>query len=203
MTISPVDDDGVGKRYVEAVLDNAGGDENVVLMVHESQHDALQLGLGELSVTNNDAGLRHELADFRGKFVDGFDAVVDEVSLAAAFQFHLDGGAHELLVELGDDGLDGHPALGRGSVSVIFLKPMNRHMSRARNGRGGHRQDVDLRAHLLKTFFMANAEALLLVNHQQPEILELEVLGQHTMSSDEDVDLAGGSFLEDLFLLLR
>ena len=172
-------------------------------MVHESQHDALQLGLGELSVTNNDAGLRHELADFRGKFVDGFDAVVDEVSLAAAFQFHLDGGAHELLVELGDDGLDGHPVLGRRLDYAHIPKPDERHMKRARDGRGGHRQDVDLRAHLLKTFFMANAEALLLVNHQQPEVLELEVLGQHTMSSDEDVDLACGSFLEDLFLLLR
>ena len=36
-----------------------------------------------------------------------------EVRLAAAFKLHLDGRAHELLVELGNDGLDGHAVLGR------------------------------------------------------------------------------------------
>ena len=51
---------------------------------------------------------------FAGEFVDGFDAVVDEVDLAAALELHLDGGADELFVELGDDGLDGHAVFGRG-----------------------------------------------------------------------------------------
>ena len=54
-----------------------------------------------------------QLADFCGEFVDGFDAVVDEVGLAAAFELHLDGGADEFFVELGDDGLDGHAVFGR------------------------------------------------------------------------------------------
>ena len=68
----------------------------------------LQLVLAHLAVADDDAGGGNEFLDLGGDFVDGLDAVVDEVDLAAALQLHLDGGADQLLVELGDDGLDGH-----------------------------------------------------------------------------------------------
>ena len=115
VAVGAVDDDGVGERDVEAVFDDGGGDQDVVLVVHEGEHDAFELGFGELAVADDDAGGGDELADLGGELVDGFDAVVDEVDLASAFELHLDGGADELLVELGDDGLDGHAVFGRGS----------------------------------------------------------------------------------------
>ena len=64
-------------------------------------------------MADDDAALRNELLDACRELVDGFDAVVDEVDLAAALEFELDGGADELLVELGDDGLDRHAVFGR------------------------------------------------------------------------------------------
>ena len=55
VAIGAVDEDGVGQRDVEAVLDDGGGDQHVVLVVHEGEHDALQLGFGELAVADGDA----------------------------------------------------------------------------------------------------------------------------------------------------
>ncbi len=87
---------------------------DIVLVVHEGEHDAFEFGFGKLAVADDDAGLRDQFADLGCEVVDGFDAVVDEVDLAAAFEFHLDCGADEFFVELGDDGLDGHAVFGWG-----------------------------------------------------------------------------------------
>ncbi len=58
-------------------------------------------------------------------------------------------------------------------------------------------------AHLLEAFFVADAEALLFVDDEQAEVLELEVFGEDAVGADEDVDLALFGFFEDDFLLLR
>ncbi len=49
-----------------------------------------------------------------------------------------------------------------------------------------------LLAHLLDALLVRDAEALLLVDDEQPEILELHVLRQQAVRADDDVDLAGG-----------
>ena len=48
---------------------------------------------------------------------------------------------------------------------------------------------------------MHDAEALLLVDDEQPEIAELHVLGQEAVRADDDLHLAGGEILERLLLL--
>ena len=48
---------------------------------------------------------------------------------------------------------------------------------------------------------MRHAEALLLVDHEEPEIAELDVLGEQAMRADDDVDLAFAQVLERLGLL--
>ena len=178
MAVGAVDDDGVGERDVEAVLDDGGGDEDVVLVIHEGEHDAFELGLRQLAVADDDAGGGDLLADHGGELVDGFDAVVDEVDLAAALEFHLDGGADELFIELGDDGLDGHAVLGRGLDDGHVAQAHQGHVQGARDGRGGHGEHVDGGAHLLQAFLVADAEALLFVDDEEAEILELEGLSR-------------------------
>ncbi len=49
---------------------------------------------------------------------------------------------------------------------------------------------------------MADAEALLFVDDQETEILELQILGQDGVGADENVDLAGFGFFEDKFFFL-
>ena len=64
-----------------------------------------------------------------------------------------------------------------------------------------HRQHVDLLAQLLDPLLVRDAEALLLVDDEQPEVAELDVLRQQPVRADDDVDLAGGEIVERLLLL--
>ena len=163
----------------------------------------LQLGLAHLSVADNDAALRHQLLDLRRELVDGFDAVVDEVDLAAALQLQLDRRADQLLVELGHHRLDGHAVLGRRLDHAHIAQANERHMQCARDRRGRHGEHVDLLAKLLQPFFVAHTETLFFIDHQQAEVLELQVLREQAMRADQDVDLSGLEFFQDQLLLLR
>jgi hypothetical protein len=49
-------------------------------------------------------------------------------------------------------------------------------VQRARDGRGGHGEHIDLLAELLQSLLVADAEALLLIDHQQAEVLEFQIL---------------------------
>ena len=186
---------------VEAVFDDGGGDEDVVLVMHEGEHDFFEVVLAHLAVADDDAGGGDELLDLCGDFVDGLDAVVDEVDLAAALELDFDGGADELLVELGDDGLDGHAIAGRRFDHAHVAQADERHVQRARDGRGGHGEDVDFAAHLLEAFFVADAEALLFVDDEEAEVVELDVFREQAVRADEDVDAAVLDLLEDELLL--
>ena len=67
--------------------------------------------------------------------------------------------------------------------------PADGHVQRARDRRGGQRQHVELRPQLLQPLLLHDAEALLLVDDEQPEALEPDVLLQQPVSADDDVDL--------------
>ena len=45
-------------------------------------------------------------------------------------------------------------------------------------------------AHLFEAFFVADAEALLFVDDEEAEVLELQVFREDAVGADEDVDLA-------------
>ena len=147
--------------------------------------------------------LRNEFLQLGGDFPDALDAVVDEVDLAAAFEFLLDGGLDELVVPAGDDGLNRHAIFGRSLDHAHVAQADQRHVQRARDGRGRHGEHVDLLAHLLDAFFVAHAEALFFVDDEQAEVGELQVFREEAVRADEDVDFAGFGFLQNFFLLLR
>ena len=153
-------------------------------------------------MAHDDARLGHQFAHLGRDLVDGLHAVVDEVDLAAAFQFLLDGGADQLVVPGGDDRLDGHAILGRRFDHAHIAQADQRHVQRARNRRGRHGEHVDLLAQLLQALFVAHAEALLFIDDQQAEVGELDVLREQAMGADQDVDLAGLDLLHDFLLLL-
>ena len=93
VALGAVDEDGIGERDVETVLDDRGGDEHIELVAHEGEHDFFQVVLAHLAVRHGDTRRGHKLLNARGDFVDGFDAIVHEEHLAAALQLHLDGRA--------------------------------------------------------------------------------------------------------------
>src|SRR5580658_1000381 len=203
VALSAIDDDGVGEGNVEAVFNDGGGDKHVKLMAHEGEHDFLKLVLAHLAVSGGDARAGDELLDARSDFVDGFDAIVDEEDLTAALQFNFNGGADDFFVVFGDDGLNGHAVFGRSFDDAHVAQTDERHVERARNGRGTHGENVDFFAELLEALLVAHAEALLFIDDEQAEILELDVFREQAMGADEDIDAAAGDALDDVFLFFR
>ena len=201
--VGAVDQDRVAERDVEAVLDDGGGDEDVGFVMHEAEHHFFEFGLAHLAVADHDVCLRNQFLQLGGDLPDALDAVVDEVDLAAAFEFLLDRGLDEFVVPAGDDGLNRHAVFGRSLDDAHVAQADQRHVQRARDGRGRHGEDVDLLAHLLDAFFVAHAEALFFVDDEQAEVGELQVFREDAVGADEDVDFAGFRFLQNFFLLLR
>ena len=170
--------------------------------MHKLQHHFFEFTFRHLTVADCDSCRRNERLNFGGDFPDCVDAVMDEIDLAPALEFLLNGGLDQLLVPTGYDGLD-RQTIFRGRFDHAHVAQADeRHVQSARDGRGRHSENVHLLAHLLDALFVADAEALLLVDDEQAEIGEFDVFGKDTVRSDEDVDLAGFGFLQDFFLLL-
>ena len=116
---------------------------------------------------------------------------MQEVHLAAALQFAQYRLAHEALGLLAHEGLDCQSALGRGGDHREVANALERQGQRARNRRGRQRQHVDFGAQRLQPLFLPYAEAVLLVDDDEPEALELHVLSEQLVRADHDVDRAG------------
>ena len=76
-------------------------------------------------------------------------------------------------------------------------------MQRARDGRSGERKHVDVFADILDRLLMLHAEALLLVDNEQAQILELDLLAQQPVRADDQIDLARLQLPHDFGLFLR
>ncbi len=74
-------------------------------------------------------------------------------------------------------------------------------MERARDRRRGHREHVDRGPPLLQLFLLRHAEALLFVHDEESEIAEREILRQHAVRRDQDVDAPLRDLRHDLLLL--
>src|SRR5438874_12522515 len=74
-------------------------------------------------------------------------------------------------------------------------------MKRARNRRGGHGQNIDGLPQAFEPFLVLDAEALLLVDNDQSQVLEMHVGAYNAVGADDDVDAALPQPLDNLFLL--
>ena len=158
--------------------------------------------LVELAVGDLEAHARAQAAQALGGLVDRLDAVVQEERLAAALLLAHERLLDELLVVLADVGLDRAAALGRRLDDRDVAQPGQRHLQRARDRRRAHRDDVDLELELAQQLLLLDAEALLLVDDDQPEVLAAHVAAEQAVGADEDVDLALVEGRDDLLLLL-
>ena len=127
-------------------------------------------------MTDSDPSMGHQLLNLGGNFVNGLYPVVHEVDLPATLQFKFQSRTNQLLVKSGHHRLNGHAIFGRRLDDAHIAQAHKGHMQGARNGRGRHRQHIDFAAHLLQALFVAHPEALLLIHHQQAEIMELQIL---------------------------
>ncbi len=128
---------------------------------------------------------------------------MDEVDLAVAVQLAQDRLAHQRLVELAHEGLDRQALLGRRVDGAQVAHAGQAHVQGARDRRGGERQHVHLGAQLLDALLVRHAEALLLVDDQQAQVLERHILAQQAMRADHQVDAAVRQARQNAILLRR
>ncbi len=183
-------DQRVRARDVEAGLDDRRAHEHVGAAAEELEHHVLELALRHLPVRHEHARLRHQRPHALGGLVDRLHAVVEEERLPAAGQLALDRLLHEVLVVVAHVGLHRPPALRRRLDDRDVAQARERHLERPRDRRGRQREHVDLQAQLAHQLLLLHAEALLLVDDEQPELLGPHVAREQPVRADEDVDLA-------------
>ena len=198
-----VDDDGVGIRDVDAVLHDGGGEQNVVVVVHEAHDDALHLLGLHLSVADGDACVGHILLNVQGNLRQVRYAVVDEENLSVTAHFEVDSlGYLRPCVVLDNLRLDGIAVGGWSLNDAHVAGPHQRELEGARNGRGTHGERVDIDFHFAQFLLHGHAELLLLVHDEQSQVAELHGLADEFVCADDDVYLAGFEVGENLFRLL-
>ena len=153
-------------------------------------------------MTDGDPRARHEPADPSCCCLDGLDPIVDVEDLTAPIELAVDGVAHQPVIVLRDSRLDGEPCLGRRLDDGKIADPNKREVQRPRNGRRGECQHVHLAPHVLDALLVRHPKALLLVDHQQSEVGEVDVLAQDPVGPDQDVHAPVRNALEDLLLAL-
>ena len=162
----------------------------------EIEHHLFEFALRHLAVREADARFGHEFTQIERHALDVVDFVVQEINLAAARQFALDGLAQQRAVPLHHEGLHREAMRRRRADDGKLAQPRHRHVERARDRRRGEREQVHFGAHRLQALLLAHAEALLLVDDDEADVLELDVLLQQPVRADDDVDLALGEFLQ-------
>ena len=190
-TVGAVDDDRVGVGDVEAALDDGRREQDVGVAVDESCHHLLERAAGHLAVADDEPRLGHELADAIGHRLDRRHAVVQKEHLPAPVELSLDGVAEGRLVELDDGGLDRQPVLRRRLDGAHVARACERHVQRARDRRRGQREHVHRLPQHLEFLLVQHAEALLLVDDHQAEILEADIGLDELVRADDDVHRAG------------
>ena len=187
-----VDDDGVDAWHVDAALDDGGGEEHVVVVGGEVDDGLLEALGGHLPVGHGDACVGHQAVYHGLELVEALDAVVYDEYLAVAGHLEVDGLAHEVVVERGDGGEDG-VAVGRRGIDIGEVAGAHeRELQCARYGGGAHGEGVEVDAQLLELLFDGDAEFLLLVDYEQPEVFESDGLADELVGADDDVYLALG-----------
>ena len=159
-------------------LDDRRAHQHVEATLPEVDHHALERALVHLAVRDGDARVGHELAEPSRHLVDVRDPVVDEEDLALAQEFSPHRLDHGGLVELPHVREDRTPIGRRRRDHREVADPDEGHLEGPRDRTGAQGQDVDADRARLDRLFVRHAEALLLVDDEQPQVLEGDVLGQ-------------------------
>ncbi len=142
--ISPIDDDRICGRNVDAAFDDGRAHQQVEPAVIEVDHELLEIFFSHLPVADADAGLRDQLLDLAGHLVDGADFIVDEVNLSAAAQLAQCGLAQRWLVPFNDECLDREAFRRRRGDERQIAQATQRHVQCAGDRGRRESQHVDV-----------------------------------------------------------
>ena len=189
---------GIGN--VHAHFDHGGGDQGVDFTIAEAAHHLFLFLGGEPAVHEPHLIAGEALAPFSERLGGGFRLErlaflhqrIDEVGLAALSKLVFD--------KLGDVGLLGSlpqsgdhlAASGRFFVEQGNVKvTVNRHGQGARDGRGGHDEHIGHDAAADECGTLGHAELVLLVDYDEPEVVEKLIIVEQGVGADDDLGRSG------------
>ena len=125
-----------------------------------------------------------------------------EVDLSSTIELSHHGFNDEIVVERRDLRPHRQAVPRRGVNDGHVARAHERHVQRPRYGRRRHGQDVHRLPELLDRLLVNDTELLLLVDHEEPQVLELNVLLNEPVRAYDDVQLPSAQPLQDFLLLL-
>ena len=195
--VGTIDDDGVGVGYVDAVLDDGGREQHVVVVVLEVEDDFLQLLRFHLSVTHCHAGVRDVLLDHLTDARQVVDAWVDEVDLSVARHLEIDGIGDNLRTQRVYLRLYGI-TVGRWRLDdAQVASPHQRELQGTRYGCCRQCQRVDIGLQLAQLLLGRDAKLLLLIDDEQSQVAELHRLTDELVRTYYNIYLAVCQVLQE------
>ena len=173
--MSVIDDNRIGVRHVDAILDNGRGDQHIVLVVYEIENDPFQLFGFHLSVSDSHTHAGYFAAYKRLDLINVLDAVIDDERLSVAAHLELDRLTDDVRMKTFDLRLNRVTVRRRRCDIAQIARPHKRELKRTGNGRGREGERVDIRSQLAQLLLDRHAELLLLIDDQQPEVFELNI----------------------------
>ncbi len=196
-----LDDERVGVRVVDAALDDGGGHQHIQLAGSEVLHHLFQLLFRHLAVRHAHARLARSGLHAAHRLVDGAHAVAHVVHLPIALQLAADGIAHHIGVPLAHVHLHRPAVVGRREDQAHVAHTGKPHLHGARDGRCRKREHVDGLAHVLQLFLVRHAEALLLVDDHQAQVVRVHIAREQAMRAHQNGYAAVGKARQRLLLL--
>ena len=166
-------------------------------------HSLLELLLPHLAVRDEEAQPGTQLLQLRRALLDRLDPIVEEERLPLASRFALECELHKLLVVLADGRADRAATFGRSLDDRDVAHAREREVERAGNRRRAEREHVDLEPQRFEELLLRDAEALLLVEDHEAELLRDHVAAEDPVRADQDVHLARAEVGQDPLRLLR
>ena len=185
--VCAVDDQRVGGGNIQPAFDDRCGQKHVVPALIKGRHFLFQLARAHLAVRRHNIHFRHAVAEEGLNFLQVLNARHHEEALPAPVFLAQQRLADRYRVERGDTGPHGQTVDRRRGNDAQLPYAGQRLLQRARNGRRGQGQDMGVAAQLFQPLLVAHTEALLLVHHQQTQIIERNMLGQQRMRADHDI----------------
>ena len=173
--VGVLDDQGVRLRYVDARLDDRGAHQHIRAPAQVIDHHGLELPLRHLAVGHGEAHAGAQGAQPFGLLGDRLDPVVKEERLPATLVLAHDRALDELLLVLAHIRPHRPASLGRRLDDGDVAQPRERHLQRPGDRGGRHRNHVDAQLQRAQQLLLLDAEALLLIDDQEPEVLRAHV----------------------------
>ena len=185
--IRPVHDHRVGGGNIQPRFHNRRGQQHVIFAVIELVHPIIQIARRQLAMGGDEGDLGHV----------GFQPILnlgqignpghDPKALPTAVVFAQQRLAERHTIEFRDIGADRQTVDGGRRDDRQIAHPGQRKLQRARNGRGGQRQHMDVGPQLFQPLFVRHTKVLLFVDDQKAKVLKLHALRQKRMGADDDV----------------